>query len=71
MAAILAATAHPAEIDLEKLRQSEAEGLLSSLLCQRARLQKQADMALEPGSGSCGGIGREGHHRELAAYGAA
>jgi hypothetical protein len=48
-AAILAA-AHPAEIDVEKLRQSEAEGLLSALLCQRARLQQHADMALELGS---------------------
>jgi hypothetical protein len=48
-AAILTA-AHPAEIDLEALRKSESEGLLSALLCQRARLQQQADMALELGS---------------------
>jgi hypothetical protein len=48
-AAILTAS-KPTAVDLDKLRTSEAEGLLSALLCQRARLQQQADMALELGS---------------------
>ena len=48
-AAILAA-AHPAEIDLEALRTSEAEGLLASLLQQRVRLMQQAELAMELGS---------------------
>jgi hypothetical protein len=48
-AAILTAS-KPTAVDLDKLRTSEAEGLLSALLCQRARLQQQADMALEVGS---------------------
>jgi hypothetical protein len=48
-AAILAA-AHPAEIDLEALRTSEAEGLLASLLQQRVSLMQQAELAMELGS---------------------
>src|SRR5262245_40720983 len=45
-AAILTATA-PTNVDLEALRKSEAEGLLSALLAQRARLQQHAEAALE------------------------
>jgi hypothetical protein len=45
-AAILAAQ-HPTTIDLEALRTSESEGLLGSLVAQRARLQQHGDKALE------------------------
>jgi hypothetical protein len=48
VAAILAAQ-KPSEVDLEQLQRSEAEGLLSQLVAQRARLQQHADMALELG----------------------
>lgn len=40
----------PTEVDLEKLRVSEAEGLLSQLITQRARLQQHADFALSVGN---------------------
>src|SRR5262249_31024454 len=46
---ILTATA-PSKIDLEQLKISESEGLLGSLLAQRARLQQHAEAALECGS---------------------
>jgi hypothetical protein len=45
-AAILAA-AKPSEIDLEQLQRSESEGLLASLVAQRARLQMLSEMAFE------------------------
>ena len=45
-AAILAAQ-HPTTIDLDALRTSESEGLLGSLVAQRARLQQHGDKALE------------------------
>jgi hypothetical protein len=48
-AAILTAS-QPTAVDLDKLRTSESEGLLSALIHQRARLEQQADMALELGS---------------------
>jgi hypothetical protein len=42
------ATAHkPSEIDLEQLQRSESEGLLASLVGQRARLQMLSEMAFE------------------------
>src|SRR5262249_29124713 len=41
-ASILTATA-PSKIDLEQLKISESEGLLGSLLAQRARLQQHAE----------------------------
>ena len=47
-AAILVAQA-PSKIDLEELRKSEAEGLLSHLVGQRARLQRLSELALETG----------------------
>jgi hypothetical protein len=47
-AAILAAQ-KPTAVDLDALRTSESEGLLGSLVAQRARLQQQGDMALELG----------------------
>jgi hypothetical protein len=43
-AAILTAS-QPTAVDLDKLRTSESEGLLSALIHQRARLEQQADMA--------------------------
>lgn len=47
-AAVLSAQ-RPTEIDLEALRITESEGLLSSLVAQRARLQAHSDLALEMG----------------------
>jgi hypothetical protein len=47
-AALLAAQ-RPTDIDLEALRTSEAEGLLSQLVAQRARLQQSAELSLELG----------------------
>jgi hypothetical protein len=47
-AAILSAQ-RPTEIDLDALRSQESEGLLGSLVAQRARLQQQCDLALELG----------------------
>src|SRR5262245_34365945 len=44
-AAILSARL-PSEIDLEQLQRDESEGLLSSLIAQRARLQSHAEVAL-------------------------
>src|SRR5262245_55120331 len=44
-AAILTAQA-PSAIDLEALRKSESEGLLSSLIAQRARLLSYAELAV-------------------------
>ena len=49
--AILAAQ-KPSEVDLEALQRSEAEGILSQLVVQRARLQQQSDLALELGNAS-------------------
>jgi hypothetical protein len=48
IAAILAAQ-HPSDIDLEALERSESEGLLASLVAQRARLQMLSEMAFEEG----------------------
>jgi hypothetical protein len=48
-AAILAAQ-KPTEVDLEQLQRSEAEGILSQLVAQRARLQSHSEMALEVGN---------------------
>jgi hypothetical protein len=47
-AALLAAQA-PTDIDLDKLRQSESEGLLGHLVAQRARLLQVSQIALEVG----------------------
>jgi hypothetical protein len=47
-AAILTAT-KPSAVDLEQLQRSEAEGLLSQLVVQRARLQAHSELALELG----------------------
>src|SRR5262245_6077182 len=49
MVAAIVAGRKPTEIDLEALQRSESEGLLGSLVAQRARLQTHADMALELG----------------------
>ncbi|MCP4389841.1 MAG: hypothetical protein GY802_16220 [Gammaproteobacteria bacterium] len=48
IAATLAAQ-KPSEIDLEALQRSESEGLLGSLVGQRARLQMLSEMAFEEG----------------------
>jgi hypothetical protein len=48
-ASILSATPET-KVDLERLRVSESEGLLGSLLAQRARLQQHAEAAMEAGS---------------------
>jgi hypothetical protein len=48
VAAILAAQ-RPSEVDLEQLQRSESEGLLGSLIGQRARLQLLSEMAFEAG----------------------
>jgi hypothetical protein len=50
MIAAIATAAHPTEVDLEQLQRSESEGLLGSLVGQRARLQLLSEMALEAGS---------------------
>jgi hypothetical protein len=47
-AALLAAQ-HPSDIDLEQLERSESEGLLASLVSQRARLQLLSEAAFEQG----------------------
>lgn len=47
-AALLAAQ-KPTEIDLDALRVSESEGLLSQLVAQRARLQSHGELALDLG----------------------
>jgi hypothetical protein len=46
VAAIMAAQ-RPSEIDLEQLQRSESEGLIGSLVTQRARLQMLSEMAFE------------------------
>jgi hypothetical protein len=48
-AAIMVAQ-RPAAVDLEELRRTESEGLLSHLVAQRARLQRHSELALEMGS---------------------
>jgi hypothetical protein len=48
-AAILSAQ-KPSEVDLEALQRSEAEGILSQLVMQRARLQAHSELALEVGN---------------------
>jgi hypothetical protein len=40
---------HPTAVDLEALERSESEGLLASLVAQRARLQMLSEMAFEEG----------------------
>lgn len=47
-AALLAAQ-RPTAVDLDALRTSESEGLLSQLVAQRARLQQTAELSLELG----------------------
>jgi hypothetical protein len=47
--AALLVHAKPQPVDLEALRTSESEGLLSQLVAQRARLQQAAELALEIG----------------------
>jgi hypothetical protein len=47
-AAILLAT-KPSEIDLEELRKREGEGLLASLIAQRARLQMLSELCFQAG----------------------
>jgi hypothetical protein len=49
MIAAIATAAHPTEIDLEALQRSESEGLLGSLVAQRARLQMLSELAFEAG----------------------
>lgn len=46
LAAIMTA-ARPSEVDLEQLQRSESEGLLASLISQRARLHMLSEMAFE------------------------
>jgi hypothetical protein len=48
-AALLTAARPATAVDLEALRTSESEGLLSQLVAQRARLQQSAELALELG----------------------
>jgi hypothetical protein len=48
VAAILAAQ-RPSEVDLEQLQRSESEGLIGSLVAQRARLQMLSEMAFAQG----------------------
>ena len=48
-AAVLAGSRTPTGVDLERLKVSEAEGLLSQLVMQRARHQQHSDMALDIG----------------------
>ena len=48
-AAVLAGSQKPSGVDLKRLKVSEAEGLLSQLVMQRARLQQHSDMALDIG----------------------
>ena len=43
------ASTKPSEVDLEALERSESEGLLGSLVAQRARLQLISQMAFEAG----------------------
>ena len=52
MAAAILAAQKPSEVDLEALQRSEAEGILSQFVVQRARLQQQSDLALELGNAS-------------------
>ena len=49
VAAILAAQ-HPSDINLAELYKRESDGLLASLVHQRARLQKLSEMAFEEGA---------------------
>ena len=48
-AALLTAQRPATAVDLEALRTTESEGLLSQLVSQRARLQQSAELALELG----------------------
>ena len=49
LVAAIAMTQRPTEVDLEALQRSESEGLLGSLVGQRARLQLLSEMAFEAG----------------------
>jgi hypothetical protein len=49
LVAAIAAAVHPSEIDLEALQRSESEGLLGSLVAQRARLQMLSELCFEQG----------------------
>src|SRR5689334_3840024 len=48
-AALLTAQRPATAVDLEQLRTTESEGLLSQLVVQRSRLQQAAELALELG----------------------
>jgi hypothetical protein len=47
--AAIATAAHPSEVDLEQLQRSESEGLLGSLVSQRARLQMLSELCFAAG----------------------
>lgn len=49
LAAAILTAQRPSEIDLEALQRTESEGLLASLVHQRARLQQHSELALELG----------------------
>ena len=49
LVAAIAMAAHPTEVDLEVLQRSESEGMIGSLVAQRARLQMLSEMAFEQG----------------------
>jgi hypothetical protein len=49
LVAAIATAAHPSEIDIEQLQRSESEGLLGSLVAQRARLQLISELCFEAG----------------------
>ena len=49
LCAALLVAQKPSDVDLEALERSESEGLLASLVAQRARLQMLSEMAFEEG----------------------
>ena len=49
MKAAMLLAMRPSDVDLEALERSESEGLLASLVAQRARLQMLSEMAFEEG----------------------
>jgi hypothetical protein len=52
--AAIAMAQRPSVVDLEQLQRSESEGLIGSLVSQRARLQMLSEMAFEAGEVSAG-----------------
>jgi hypothetical protein len=50
LVAAIAAAQRPSDIDLEQLQRSESEGLIGSLVAQRARLQLLSEAAFEQGA---------------------